>query len=147
MVKMLRESNNADEAERRRQMMLARLKRDQRRAKQEERFDAAAVLMGLAKQQQNKSVCYSSYYDKSVKQLIEFCKFYIAMSDMKQTRSSNRGWLERGWKPGKLTGRQSMSQQPGRQLMYMSQMMILQLGMRHSCTRWNSGINMNAACF
>ena len=47
MLRQLNESKDSVERERQRQLMLARLKREHRRAKREEQFDAAALVLGL----------------------------------------------------------------------------------------------------
>ena len=43
------------DAERERQLMMARLKREQRQMRQEEQFDAAALLLNMANDQHKRS--------------------------------------------------------------------------------------------
>ena len=52
LLRGLREKDARFGSERKRQLELAKLKREQRRLKQEDNFDTAAVLFGLAKQEQ-----------------------------------------------------------------------------------------------
>ena len=60
MLRKLNENKDALEKERQRQLMLARLKREQRRAKREEQFDAAALVLGLHKETEKRYiVCLS----------------------------------------------------------------------------------------
>ena len=49
LMRGIMESDNHLISERQRQIELARLRREQRRAKQEENFDAAAIAMGLSR--------------------------------------------------------------------------------------------------
>ena len=53
-MRRLRESDNKTEAERRRQLELARLRREQRRARREDRFDAAALVLGVSMEHDRK---------------------------------------------------------------------------------------------
>lgn len=48
LLKGLRDQDDSLQAERARQAELARLKREQRKARQEDHFDAAAIALGLA---------------------------------------------------------------------------------------------------
>ena len=53
MLRRLRECQDADEREKLRQLARMQLHREQRRALQENNFDAAAIALGLAKQAEN----------------------------------------------------------------------------------------------
>ena len=48
LLRRLREGDDKLAKERARQAELARLKREQRKARQEEKFDAAAIVLGMA---------------------------------------------------------------------------------------------------
>ena len=53
LLKRLRAGSDQEEAERQRQLEMLRLRREQRRAKQEDKFDAAALVLGLAQDREN----------------------------------------------------------------------------------------------
>ena len=51
LLRALRDQDERFGNERKRQLELAKLRREQRRLKQEDNFDTAAILLGLAKQE------------------------------------------------------------------------------------------------
>ena len=70
---MLRQTNEGDDhlsREKSRQLQLMKLRRDERRARNEDKFDSAALVLGLAEENEKQSV-----YD--VIKRIEFDKYFV----------------------------------------------------------------------
>ena len=53
LLRALREQDARFSSEKKRQLELAKLRREQRRLKQEDNFDTAAILLGIAKQERD----------------------------------------------------------------------------------------------